>query len=160
MFFSLNNLYLLNYRNIDGKKIDSEYEANLKTVIANEFIGTNLMGFAASAIPFYLKAMSEQEEAKNPSQVGFYGTVGDKIQTPVTVTATKTVKSGYGTSKMLSLQTAEGFTLIWFYSGQEKPVWNLNIGDKFVLKGTVKERRVFAGKKQTYITRGQIVSTE
>lgn len=78
----------------------------------------------------------------------FIGSVGDRIERDVTLTFTHSFDGFYGTTWINSMIDADGNVIVYKGGnclGQK--------GDKFTIKGTVKEHAVYKETKQTVINR-------
>jgi uncharacterized protein (DUF3820 family) len=81
------------------------------------------------------------------------GKVGERISRTVEVAMKKVVNGFYGESLLLKFKDEEGNVLMTFYSGNSSDIWDLDLREKVVLTGTVKEHDEYNGEKQTKLTR-------
>lgn len=133
----------------------SDYENNLKNIIALGYIDSKHCGFAASAILFYKRGMEKAILDSLPKkESNYFGKVGDKIKVNAEILMTKTIESGYGFSTLIGFIDQDGNIFKWFASGHK----DVKIGDKVVLSGTVKSHSEFNGKKETLLTRCKILT--
>jgi len=147
-----------------------DYLYNLSVCFANKMVSYKETGLVASAIVAYKKDNDflkkreyQKEEAESSDYFGEIKVRGDYTLTLVEV---KEWGSDWGTTHFLRFKDDLGNIAVWYASkslGLEFPKepWRfeeVNIGDKIVLKATVKEHGEFKGAKQTVLTRGKVVS--
>ena len=133
---------------------DNNYIHNVKVLAQQQYITCKDLGFVASLISTYNKAMKieqkrrEQQEADGKST--FVGNVGDRIT--VEVQSVECVASWY---------TQFGITFVYKMIDENSNVYTWKTGKSMVNKkstiiGTVKEHKEFRGTKQTELTRCKI----
>lgn len=87
-----------------------------------------------------------------PNKDSFYGNVGEKIEVPVTVVYvggyTRNAFNGYGSEYVYitTMVTENGDCLV-----VKSPTFTGKIGEKFVLKGKVKDQTYYKGQAQTVV---------
>ena len=80
----------------------------------------------------------------------FEGEIGERIERTVKVLSVKEIHSAYGTSFLHQFETEDGNLLTWFTQSLKQ---NFEEGEECVIRSTVKEHKVFRGKKQTVVSR-------
>jgi hypothetical protein len=136
---------------LESKNNLSEYEWNLLTLIKREYIKINHIGFVASVVGFYNRAIEVKANAGS-----FVGVIGQKVTNlSVSVVSWKPLETMYGISNLYTFLDGSGNTLVWFSSND----LHLAGGDKIVLAvATIKDHKVYNGINQTIITRCKIAS--
>ena len=87
------------------------------------------------------------------AQPGDYvGEVGERLSLELLVIDTYAMESNYGSSTMHVMEDADGNAFIWTTSAK-----TLTPGVNYKVKGTVKDHKTYKGKKQTILTRCNIV---
>ncbi len=77
--------------------------------------------------------------------------IGDKVEVEVTVALTRTIDTQFGVAVLVLFETADGDVLKTF--GTAAWLWDVEKGDKVLVKGTVKDLETYEGLKQTVLTR-------
>lgn len=77
--------------------------------------------------------------------------VGDKVEVEVTVVFKRTIDTQFGVAVLVLFETEAGDVLKTF--GTARWLWDIEKGDKILLKGTVKDLETYEGLKQTVLTR-------
>ena len=137
--------------NDPATECSNEYMTNLRIACSNGGSAKiKLLGFVASLIPAYQKAMGYEAEKKQAQQVREYvGQVKGKVKVQVTVTGKKYIESFYGTTVLHNFVDTNGNQMVWFSSNDT----DCSIGDTVNLTGSVKEHKEYNGVKQTVLTR-------
>lgn len=127
----------------------SDYMHNLRVSCSNHLL--TKMSLVASVVPAYLREVEkwEQERAAKLTDPGFYGTLGAKVETQVTISLVRTFEGNYGVTTLLGMKSKEGHSLKWFASGEK----NVDVGKQFMIKGTVKSQELRNGIHETNLTR-------
>ena len=135
---------------IAQQEASNEYMTNLKIACADNVSKVSLLGFVASLIPAYNKAMGYEIERKLAAATSnFLGEVKGKVKATATLTAKKYIDSYYGTSVLHNFVDTQGNQLVWFSSNDT----SIEIGETTNVTGTVKEHKEWLGVKQTVLTR-------
>lgn len=146
-----------------AKKLDpaNDYERNISTLAIANFGALKHAGFIASIVPAYLRAMDMIKAKENRRAAAalsrHVGTVGEKLQTKVTLVRCIAIDSMYGTSHLHIFKDEAGNTLKWFCSGAlpEFPAE----GQYVEIVGTVKAHDVREGQ-ETALTRVKLVTSK
>ena len=83
-------------------------------------------------------------------ETSFEGEIGERIERTVKVLSIKEIHSNYGTSFLHQFETEDGNLLTWFTQSLKQ---NFEEGEECLIRATVKEHKVFRGKKQTVVSR-------
>lgn len=138
-----------------GKNIteDNDFARNLRVACASDVVDNRSKGIVAAVIPAYLRNVARQNEVKNQPTSNHIGSVGEKVAADVKVTFVKYLHGDYGVTTMISMVDGLGNVIVWFASGE----YNVEAGDFFRIRGTVKKCDEYRGVKQTILTRCKIV---
>ena len=143
---------------LEGKNKLSDYEWNLLTLIKRDYIKYNHIGFVASVVGFYNRAISFVVELKKEGKLesNYVGEVGGKINNvAVTVIYTNSFDTDYGVSYLYKFVDIAGNQITWFASKNQ----HLEIGEDVLIEvATVKKQDIYNGEKFTMITRAKIGS--
>ena len=165
--------------NKDNDEIRNDFEMNARTTfyktlddgtrelrdrIPNKFLGIAIYGFISAKKNhdrLVEKKIAEEECAKANAEVEYYGAVGDKFELTLTF------------DKSFGFEGAYGFTYIHLFHDDENHVFawktangnlgkNFNwaeyeVGQKYLIKGTVKSHDEYKNVKQTVITRCKVL---
>lgn len=141
---------------------------NIKTALSQEY--TKLSGFVAYAYIAYQKELeNDKKKAQKQAESTIsqhVGKIGDKIQKELTLKYRYSYDTNYtyygGTSYIYIFMDDKGNQYKWNTSKfLEKIIDNeyksVNINDKIIVKGTIKEHTEYKGTKQTVLTRCKII---
>ena len=102
-------------------------------------------------------AVKEAVEAlvydESPSQ--YVGTIGDKIETTLTVKSAITVNGAFGPSTLHIMYDADQNVYVWSTTAK-----TLITGATYTVKGTIKDHRLYQHTKQTILTRCRVTLVE
>ena len=102
-------------------------------------------------------AVKEAVEAlvydESPSQ--YVGTIGDKIETTLTVKSAITVNGAFGPSTLHIMYDADQNVYVWSTTAKI-----LITGATYMVKGTIKDHRLYQHTKQTILTRCRVTLVE
>jgi hypothetical protein len=134
----------------------NDYLYNLNLVGRAGFVTPKTAGLAASMIKAHAKAEErELERRKQAEWVNEHlGEVGRRQEFTVTCDRIHETEGHYGTTGIHKLRDPDGRALTWFASGSAN--W-LEEGCWYVIKATVKKHDEYKGRKQTTVTRVNIV---
>lgn len=134
----------------------NDYIHNLKVAVALENVTYNKFGLLVSLIPAYNRDIEKQAKIKaeqeNEKISDYVGTVGQRVQ--ISVDSVKCVTSWdgeYGTTYIWKIVDTNGNVFTWKTSNC--------LGDNCVgkiLKGTVKEHKLYRDVRQTELTRCKV----
>lgn len=136
-----------------------EYGSNLRAVLTAETISTRNVGIACSAISTWSKSVEREiertERSRRTADSSFVGQPGDKlVDLKLEVVAPpRFIQGDYGVTTLLTFADEAGNVFKWFASGTHDYT---TVGEKVVLKGTVKKHEEYNGAKSTVLTRCKI----
>jgi len=128
----------------------SDYEWNLKALASLEFVTMDRVGFLASAVVAYDKAVGA-ELARNAEKAesNHFGTVGERAVFTLTFFKESSFDTMYGVQTIHLFKDASGNIAKWVTGTHT----GLEIGNTYTLKATVKKHDDYKGVKQTVLTR-------
>ena len=130
----------------------TEYMDNLKRAVEAGAVSEKRLTFVASGVYSYNRAKAEAEKAKDNANKSnrHLGNIKDRLKDIMaTVKRVRFTDGYYGTTTIITLETATGDTLVWFASGSH----DIEEGEYWVFDGTVKKHDTFNNTRQTIITR-------
>jgi len=134
------------------------YLHNIRVIAKNDYLPKRSFGIAVSIIPAYKRAIEpkEQKEHQEPEWLTrkknsqYVGKVGERMDFRLTVDKVIPVAGQFGASYITILHDDSGNVFKWSASSQ------LDEGETYSIKATIKEHAEYDGGKQTVITRGKI----
>ncbi len=130
----------------DGRTLN-DYTHNIKVIAASGFIEHRSIGFAASIVSSFLRSQ-QRVVISQPSASKFLGQEGDKLLLNVEITALREIETQYGFSWLHTAVTDQGDVVKTFASKKLA-----SVGDRGVLKGTVKKHETYNKIDGTILTR-------
>ena len=132
----------------------SDYLMNIKVLAKAGYCEYRQMGYAASIIPAYQRAMEwkrqRAEELANALPSAHRGEVGERITvTGATLKVVRHVHGSYGLTVMHRWVADNGDVIVWWSSGKELG----KRGEVMSIKGRVKKHGEYNGVKDTTLTR-------
>lgn len=136
----------------------SDYLYNLKALAVQKYVDDKKLGYLASAVTAYNRAMEIEEKKKEAAKAGakseYVGTEKKRQSFEnVTCKMARTIETYYGPSTMFRFVDPNGNILIWFASGY---VETFTEGETYNIVGTVKKHELYKGTKQTQINRVKV----
>lgn len=146
--------------NVTSKVIDwmsslentSSFNGNLIQIAKNGYVSYKTLGFLCAAVNSFLTE-SIKKEIKSEVSSEHVGNIGDKISVEVILTKVSYFDGFYGMMAFFTFTDNDGNVFVWKTANDI----NHEIGDKFTIKGTVKEHSDYRGTKQTILTRVKCV---
>lgn len=132
----------------------SDFESNLRAVVAAECLPERLYGIAAAAIPVYQKMVNcapGTPETDRPEPV-WLGTKGEKVTVTGKINVAMTVDGyAYGTtSRLVIIETDTALIKVMSAAAW---AYQTTVGDMVTVTGTVKDHATYRGAKQTVLAR-------
>lgn len=133
----------------------SDYESNLRAVLASPVVEARHFGLAVSAVPAYQRTVNgaRAEKAKvDTFEPKWLGKPGDKVTVEGNVVTAMTV-DGFAyntTSRLVVVRTATALIKIYSAAGW---AYDVEPGEQVTLAGTVKALTDYQGQQQTQLTR-------
>ncbi|MCP4369933.1 MAG: hypothetical protein GY797_17730, partial [Deltaproteobacteria bacterium] len=134
------------------KNFHNSYVTNLIKIAEDSYLDPKLLGYAVSMVSSYQFHL-EREAKKNavPQVSKYQGNIGDRIKDiPVTLTQKKGWDGTYGWTDLLTMTDFDGNVFISFYTGTKSVP---EVGQKFMLTGTIREHKEFNKVQQTNLNR-------
>jgi len=124
----------------------SDYGHNMKLLLAADRVRIIDVGFVASVIKGYKRAMEAKKEQL--TYKGHVGEIGGKITLPVTVKNVFAWNGQYGLVNITTMQDDEGNVMVWFAPADKK----MTVGEYKVMSAKVKRHDEKNGNKSTVVT--------
>ena len=132
---------------------DNDYLYNVKTVANMGDIQGKLLGIACSILPAHRRTVQrELEDARAKADSNHFGTIKKRELFNLTVTGVFTTEGYYGTTWIIRFIEGEGSQAVWFASKNPE----LEVGETYKIRGTVKKHDEYKGIKQTALTRCKV----
>jgi hypothetical protein len=142
------------------KNNKSDYEHNIVIIGSKKFLDSRHLGFAASIIPAYNRAMEKQKVTTTVSEKpsNYVGEVGKRFGAKgippldLQLLGIKITDSIYGTTSIHRFVDNEGNFFVWFASSSS----GLEVGNKYKIAASVKKHerdKYNKDVKTTYLTR-------
>ena len=104
----------------------------------------------------YVAKLQDEYKARTAPKTEFFGAVGQKVELVLSLERRSSYETQWGTATIYAFVDDKGRHFIWKTSTWLEAMDNANAGDKFILKGTIKEHSEYKGRKQTVLTRCKI----
>lgn len=130
---------------------DSSYAQNLRAVAQLRYQRYDTIGIFISAIKAQQRLI-EQEIAKETAKVyksEQIAPVGERVELPVKVLSSNTFETQFGSTTLWTFESGD-YKVKWFDSGYS---FRAEIGDEFIIKGTVKGSDEYKGTFSTLLSR-------
>jgi len=134
----------------------NDYEYNLKLVCGSGsgVLHRRCAGISASLLSAHTRFLGyEVERQQRATTSAHFGTIGVREVFVLTVTGLREIAGNYGATTIVSFATADGHVGKWFASGSP----DVEIGETYRVKGTVKKHDDWKGQKQTLLSRCAVV---
>jgi hypothetical protein len=134
----------------------NDYIHNLQVACGQIEATSHTKGLIASAPTAYARAMGQIAEKKARESVpdaGYLGTVKERLSMTGTILAVMVMESGaWGPSALVKFRTETGHECATFTTSQDAPT-SSNVGEVWIIAGTVKKHEMYKGRHQTTLTR-------
>lgn len=129
----------------------SDYLHNIRAIARSGMVGYRTMGFAASMISAYKRAT----EPPKPKLISNHvGSIKERKIFDLIFKHDYDFMGHYGASYKYIFEDDNGNVLVWGTSNKQ----NLSRGQKYSVKGTIKDHSEFKGIKQTVLTRCEVLN--
>lgn len=129
----------------------SDYLHNIRAIARSGMVSYRTMGFATSIVNSYQRSLNE----KNIKPISEYvGNAKEKFVYQLILKHDFPYTGSYGTTFKYIFEDENGNVLVWNSSKS----FDLVRGNKYLIKGTIKDHSEYKGTKQTIITRCQFLS--
>jgi hypothetical protein len=141
------------FTNVDAG--NNDYLLNIKKIISLGYVPYKYMGFAASMVSSYQRAVEKDAIYKAKKKMGensnWVGEIGERLRNvEVKVLSTRDIETDFGCSTLYTFQDADMNLYKTFYSGH---TWEADVDDVILITGTVKKHEDFRGTKSTMLNR-------
>ena len=135
----------------DAQAPNSDYMRNVQAIIKADVVNFKHFGFITSLVPGYLKHLGVVASRANaPVKANeYFGKVGDRVELELTLVRTPGFNTAYGYMTVYTFEASNGATFVWKSTADA----GMEIGEKAVVRGTIKAHDEFRGTKQTVLTR-------
>jgi len=130
----------------------NDYENNIKVAAMQNVYEHRLGGFLASIIPAYQKSLDDEKQKFVRVESQFYGNVGDKISLALTLKHVIHLDGTYGSTRLMLMSDDIGNAYVWNCSS----TISFTVGERKLVKGSIKDHRVYKDVKQTILTRCKV----
>lgn len=132
----------------DPEKL-SDYEHNLRVVLASGYVPFKGAGIAASVVGYVRRLESKALELKNAADLKFVGTIGERMTFRLTAVGVHESENMYGLVTYVNFRDAEGNKLVWKASGSPRALSappegldrlldeRIKVGQEYDVTGTV-----------------------
>jgi hypothetical protein len=110
-----------------------------------------LMAVHAANQDAEVRARIEAEQARKANSV-WYGEIGGKVEVEVTFRDERVIGTDFGEVSILKFEAPEGSTITWF-TGTSLRGYDLEVGKRFKIRGTVKKQDEYKEVRNTVLTR-------
>lgn len=136
----------------------TDYEHNVQLLTQDSIFPITGIGIIASLIPGYQREVERNEAAKRePSgNSQFIGKEGDRIEVKIKVLRVHYTDGGdyQDSTAIVKMQDEQGSVYTWFTASTD-----MEQGESYTIKGTVKRHHEYKGNKETVLTRCKILQS-
>jgi hypothetical protein len=147
---------ILKLENVSNR---SNFDNNLLVIAKLEAAGYKELGILVAGIANIARKIEAEIAARNEranKSNEWMGTIGERKEFALVCVKIRDIATDYGKSTLLVFEDESGNVFKWFASGEK----DFEVGDKYILKGTVKKHDEYQGRRQTALTRCSIVKHE
>lgn len=131
---------------------ESEYAQNLRTVCSLSIVTEKVAGIVVSLVKVYDNQKAKEIVESLVFKSEQFAPTGDKVEIDIEVIGQNTFESQYGWTTLYTFSNGE-YQFKWFSSRG----LNVEIGDKFTIKGTIKGSEEYKGTFSTLLTRCKVL---
>lgn len=142
--------------------VSDGYLYNLHTVAKSGVVTYDTAGIAASIIVAHSRAIRKAKEIKNLPKSEWVGTPGERSVFTITVEKIHSVETIYGIMDIIIFSDEDGNTLVWKTSSAHDfdAAFDTDETITYRVRATVKEHAIYRNRKQTTISRVNILDKE
>ena len=159
----IRNDFEMNARTTFYKTLD-DGTRELRDRIPNKFLGIAIYGFISAKKNhdrLVEKKIAEEKRVIENAKVEYFGAVGDKFERVLTFDKTFGFEGAYGFTYIHLFHDDENHVFKWSSScgnlGKNFNWAEYEVGQKYLMKGTIKAHDEYKGAKQTVITRCKVL---
>lgn len=136
---------------VKGQEPNTDYIRNIKTLVERGFV-TNKTATTAASIVGVWYAKQHENDKKEPKKISNHvGEIRKRMDFDMVLKTATPFESTFGASTCYRFETEEGNIIVWFTGSV-----NLEVGKRYVGKGTVTKHDEYNGIKQTIINRAKL----
>lgn len=133
----------------------NEYVHNLQAIDDAETVGISLFGFWCSLMSSFYREQERLNINKAQNKISdWYGTPGDRIELDLSVLSIKRSEGYYGVVNIVNMLDNDGRSFMWFTSSN---VDDMEPGNKYPIRATIKKHDKFNNWKQTHVSRLKVI---
>ena len=145
-------------------RTNNDGSRELRERIPNQFAGIAIYGFIHAKKnhdKMVAKKIAEEKRIADNAKVEYYGAVGDKFELTLTFDKSFGFEGAYGYQYILLFRDEENHVFVWKTAngnlGKNFNWAEYEVGQKYLIKGTVKSHDEYKNVKQTVITRCKVL---
>lgn len=151
----------------EEKRLSSNYFYNLYEIFEKEYCDETKFGMVCSSVVSYSKEIEKELKKRDKNKSEYIGEVGEVFNGEVTLIKTVSYETYFG------LRPGTSFIHIMMDNNTNIITWNtskglwcseynrrIQEGDKFVIKGKIKQHSEYKGEQQTVLTRCKFTAPE
>lgn len=139
---------------IRGSKSNNDYMVNLRTLAESQLVAQHHMGYMVSAYSSYLRSNNTNRKDEHKNESKYVGKVGDRCEFELQLSGMFSFETQYGTMRIYKFTDNLDNVFIWKTS---TVIRDLELGDKVIVTGTIKEHKEYNNERQTVLTRCRTV---
>lgn len=144
--------YFKNDISNNPNKYKADYWKTIDTILTDEFVTFNEIGYIAALPMIYFKDMEKKNSIDNVSN--YIGTIGDKVKNMQLNYFNKfSFETIYGIMKIYMFKDSNGNILVW----KTNTTLDIELNKVYSVSFTIKEHSEYNGIKQTSIIRAKII---
>jgi hypothetical protein len=132
----------------------NEYMHNLKAIADADAVPVNMFGFWCSVVAAYQRAQERLRVDMAQKKVSeWVGNVKERLDMEVKIMRLSYIDSRFGTVTLVKMLDSEGRSIVWFANA----TIDMEQGNTYKVKATVKKHDEYNGWKQTNINRLKVI---
>jgi len=128
----------------------SDYEYNLSVITKEKFISPSELGLAVSMVGVYKINKDKAKQMKVKRSNKYFGEIKKRYELDLKVVSISGFESFYGYTTIYKMACPEGNAFSWFSTSNKV---DLDEGETYHVKATVKDHKEWQGRKETMVTR-------
>ncbi len=129
---------------------NNEYMHNLHAIDGADAVPSRMFGYWCSLVAAYQRAQERLRLAEQQKKLNeHYGNLKDRVEIEIEVVSKRYIEGYYGTVCIVKMLDNDGRTIMWFAN----TTVDMDKGEKYRIKGTIKKHDEYNGWKQTHLSR-------
>lgn len=124
----------------------SDFERRAAEALDQPLVSYRSLPVLAALLPTYQRELERKQRFSASSHLG---SPGERLSAQVTVRSVSERETDYGLQRIYQMEDSQGNLLTWFSSSSQ----DLDVGEQYSLKGTVKRHDQLGGVPRTILTR-------